>query len=141
MRWFVPLFVFTIMFGISMDYLTFAIGRVKELHDDGLGTESAIRQAVNDGFGVIFSAAAVMAVVAMVFAFTRDIGLQQFGFTLAIAVVLDATVILTVLLPAALSLAGDRLWYWPSWLDWLPGARRDARSTRQRGTVPGAIRQ
>jgi RND superfamily putative drug exporter len=118
-----PLFVFTIMFGISMDYLTFAIGRVKELHDEGRDTESAIREAVEDGYGVIFSAAAVMVAVAIVFAFTRDIGLQQFGFTLAVAVILDATVILAVLLPAVLRLAGDRLWYVPSWLQWLPGAR------------------
>lgn len=116
-----PLFVFTIMFGISMDYLTFAIGRVKELHDEGLDTESAIRRAVTDGFGVIFSAAAVMAAVAIVFAFTRDIGLQQFGFTLAVAVAIDATIILAVLLPATLRLAGDRLWYLPGWLEWLPG--------------------
>jgi uncharacterized membrane protein YdfJ with MMPL/SSD domain len=128
-----PLFVFTIMFGISMDYLTFAIGRVKELHDEGLATEAAIRQSVTDGFGVIFSAAAVMATVALVFAFTRDIGLQQFGFTLAVAVVLDATIILAVLLPAALRLAGDRLWYLPYWLEWLPGGRPAA------GPAPEAV--
>jgi RND superfamily putative drug exporter len=134
-----PLFVFTIMFGISMDYLTFAIGRVKELHERGLETTSAIRQAVTDGFGVIFSAAAVMAAVAIVFAFTRDIGLQQFGFTLAVAVVLDATIILAVLLPAALRLAGDRLWYLPPWLEWLPGRRTAAPLSV--GAVPGAAKR
>lgn len=131
-----PLFVFMIMFGISMDYPTFAIGRLKELHDEGLDTDSAIRHAVTDGFGAMFSAAAVMAAVAMVFAFTRDIGLQQFGFARAVAVALDATIILAVLLPATLRVSGDRLWCLPSWREWLPGKRPD-----QRGPVDVEIQR
>lgn len=119
-----PLFVFTIMFGISMDYLTFAIGRVKELHDDGAPAAAAVQRAVSDGFGVVFGAAMVMVAVALVFAFTRDIGLQQFGFTLAVAVFLDATLILAVVLPAALRLPGEALWWLPRWLQWLPGGAR-----------------
>lgn len=124
-----PLFVFTIMFGISMDYLTFAIGRVKELHDQGTAAHDAVRRAVSDGFGVVFGAAMVMVAVALVFAFTRDVGLQQFGFTLAVAVFLDATIILAVLLPAALRLPGEALWWFPRWLEWIPGGRREESET------------
>jgi RND superfamily putative drug exporter len=119
-----PLFVFTIMFGISMDYLTFAIGRVKELHDAGTPAARAVQRAVSDSFGVVFGAAMVMVAVALVFAFTRDIGLQQFGFTLAVAVFLDATLILAVVLPAALRLPGEGLFWLPNWLQWLPGSAR-----------------
>jgi uncharacterized membrane protein YdfJ with MMPL/SSD domain len=116
-----PLFVFSIMFGISMDYLTFAIGRVQELYRRGWSTENAIVEGVRGSFGVVFSAAGIMIAVAMVFAFTRFLAMQQFGFTLAIAVLFDATLILLVLLPATLHLARKRLWYLPSWLSWIPG--------------------
>ena len=117
----IPLFVFSIVFGISMDYLTFAIGRFKEFHDRGMSTEEAILEAVRGGFGTIFSAAAIMVGVALVFAFSRVFFLQEFGFALAVAVILDGTVILVILLPACLKLAGESNWYLPSWLNWLPG--------------------
>lgn len=107
-----------------MDYLTFAIGRVKELHDAGTPAADAVKQAVSGAFGVVFGAAMVMVAVALVFAFTRDIGLQQFGFALAAAVFLNATLILAVLLPAALRLPGEALWWFPRWLSWVPGGRR-----------------
>ena len=120
-----PLFVFSIMFGISMDYLTFAIGRVQELYHRGYSTEEAINTGIREGFGIVFSAAAIMIAVAAAFAFTKFFALQQFGFTLALAVFFDATVILLVLLPAMLRLAHDRLWYLPAWLNWLPGGPSD----------------
>ena len=104
-----------------MDYLTFAIGRFKEFHDRGMSTEEAILEAVRGGFGTIFSAAAIMVGVALVFAFSRVFFLQEFGFALAVAVILDGTVILVILLPACLKLAGESNWYLPSWLNWLPG--------------------
>ena len=116
-----PLFVFTITFGISMDYLTFAIGRMQELYTRGASTDEAIVEGVGERFGIVLSAAAIMIAVATVFAFTRDIGLQQFGFTLAVAVLLDTTIILLVLLPAMMRLAHAHLWYLPRWLDWIPG--------------------
>ena len=138
-----PLFVFSITFGISMDYLTFAIGRTQELYQRGYSTEEAVVEGVRDGFGIVFSAAAIMIAVATVFAFTRDIGLQQFGFTLALAVLFDATIILLVLLPSMMRLAHDRLWYLPFWLDWLPGGpkdfperEREEREAEQPGTAP-----
>ena len=116
-----PLFVFTITFGISMDYLTFAIGRVKEAHDRGLSTDESVNQAVRTASGTVAMAAVVMIAVALTFAFTRFFAIQQFGFTLAVVVFVDATVVLLFLLPASMRLAGERLWYLPSWLEWLPG--------------------
>ena len=116
-----PLFVFSILFGISMDYITFAIGRIKELHDDGMATDEAVLEGTRGGFGTVFSAALIMIAVAAIFAFMRNIGIQQFGFAVAVAVLIDATLILAVLLPAAARLAGERLWWLPSWLEWLPG--------------------
>jgi RND superfamily putative drug exporter len=117
----IPLFVFSITFGISMDYLTFAIGRVQELYRRGWSTEDAIVEGIRGSFGVVFSAAAIMIAVAAVFTFTRFLAMQQFGFALAIAVLFDATLILLVLLPAMLRLAHNRLWYLPRWLSWIPG--------------------
>ena len=73
----------------------------------------------------MFSAAAIMSAVAAAFAFTEFFALQQFGFTLALAVFFDSTVILLILLPAMLRLGHDRLWYLPAWLNWIPGGPRD----------------
>ena len=129
-----PLFVFSILFGISMDYLTFAIGRFKELHDGGRSTEEAILESVSGGFGTVFSAALIMVAVATVFAFTRVLGLQQFGFALAVAVLLDGTVLLAILLPACLRLAGESNWYLPFWLQWLPGG--SAKSVNVKSASP-----
>ncbi len=116
-----PLFVFTVMFGISMDYLTFAIGRVQELHHRGWSTEDAIVEGIRGSFGVVFSAATIMIAVAAVFAMMRLLPIQQMGFALAVAVLFDATLILVVLLPAMMRLAHNRLWYLPRWLNWIPG--------------------
>ena len=119
-----PLFVFTLMFGISMDYLNFAITRVEELFHRGYSVEDAIVEGVGDSFGIVFSAAAIMIAVAAVFALMRFLAIQQLGFALAIAVLLDTTIILLVMLPALMGLAGKHLWYLPSWLNWLPGGQK-----------------
>ncbi len=116
-----PLFVFTLMFGISMDYLNFAITRVEELYRRGYTVQDAIVEGVGDSFGIVFSAAAIMIAVAAVFALMRFLVIQQLGFALAIAVLFDTTVILLVLLPALMGVAGKHLWYLPSWLNWIPG--------------------
>ncbi len=118
-----PLFVFTIMFGISMDYLCFAITRVEELFHRGYSAEDAIIEGVGKSFGVVFSAAGIMIAVAAVFALMRLLMIQQMGFALAVAVLFDTTVILLVLLPALMGLAGGQLWYLPGWLKWIPGGR------------------
>ncbi|MFQ5858301.1 MAG: MMPL family transporter [Anaerolineae bacterium] len=119
----IPLFVFCVMFGISMDYLTFAIGRVQELYYRGRSTQDAIIEGIRGSFGVVSSAAAIMIAVAGVLSFTRFLGMQQMGFALAVAVLFDTTLILVVLLPAMMRLAGDRLWYLPRWLEWIPGGK------------------
>lgn len=122
-----PLFVFTLMFGISMDYLNFAITRVEELFRRGYSVEDAITEGVGDSFGIVFSAAAIMIAVAAVFALMRFLAIQQLGFALALAVLLDTTVILLVLLPALMGVAGKYLWYFPSWLEWIPGGQKQER--------------
>jgi RND superfamily putative drug exporter len=112
------------MFGISMDYLCFAMTRVQELYRYGWSTKDAIIEGVGNSFGVVGSAAAIMIAVAAVFAVQiRFFAMQQMGFALAVAVLLDTTIILLVLLPALMGLAGRRLYYLPSWLQWIPGGR------------------
>ena len=126
-EYWLPLFVFTIMFGISMDYLNFAITRVEELYRRGNSVQDAIVEGVGNSFGIVFSAAAIMIAVAAVFSLMRFLQIQQMGFALAIAVLLDATVILLVLLPSLMALAGKHLWYLPSWLNWIPGGPKQPR--------------
>jgi RND superfamily putative drug exporter len=118
-----PLFLFSIIFGLSMDYHMFIMGRIKEAHEHGLSNDEAISVGVRATAATITNAAAIMVAVALIFAFTRNIGLKQFGFGLAVAVLIDATVIRSILLPASMKLLGERNWYLPRWLRWLPQIR------------------
>ena len=115
-----PLFLFGILFGLSMDYHMLLLNRVKEAHDEGQGNESAVSTGVKVTAGQITSAAAIMVGVFSAFALAHDIGMKQFGLGLAVAVFVDATVIRVVLLPASMKLLGEWNWYLPRWLDWLP---------------------
>jgi RND superfamily putative drug exporter len=115
-----PLFVFAILFGLSMDYHVFILSRVKELYEQGLSNEEAVSQGIKATAGTITSAAAIMVAVFTIFAFTRLLGLKQFGVGLGVAILIDATVIRSILLPASMKLLGDWNWYLPSWLEWLP---------------------
>ena len=115
-----PLFVFAIVFGMSIDYEMFVMSRIKEKYEQGLSTDEAIAQGMKETAGVITSAAAIMVAVALIFAFTRWIGLQQFGFALAVAIAVDATIIRAFVLPTTMKLLGKWNWYLPSWLEWLP---------------------
>ena len=133
-----PLFVFTVTFGISMDYLNFAITRVEELYRRGYSVQDAIVEGVGDSFGIVFSAAAIMIAVAVVFAVMRFLQIQQLGFALALAVLFDTTVILLVLLPSLMSLAGKYLWYLPSWLNWIPGGPKQTQG--QVSAQPAVVR-
>ena len=117
-----PLFIFAILFGLSMDYHMLLLNRVKESYDETGDNDAAVSTGVRLTAGQITSAAAIMVGVFSAFALGRDIGLQQFGVGLGVAVLIDATVIRTVLLPATMKLLGDWNWYLPSWLEWLPGA-------------------
>ena len=115
-----PLFLFSILFGLSMDYHMFIMGRIKEAHERGASNDEAISIGVKATAGTITNAAAIMVAVAMIFAFTREISLKQFGFGLASAIFIDATVIRAILLPASMKLLGEANWYLPRWLQWLP---------------------
>jgi RND superfamily putative drug exporter len=115
-----PLFLFVVLFGLSMDYHVFILSRVREGVDDGMPTEEAVRYGITRTAGVVTSAALVMVAVFSLFGTSSALDLKQAGVGLAVAVLLDATVIRGVLLPASMKLLGDWNWYLPSWLSWLP---------------------
>ena len=115
-----PLFLFAILFGLSMDYHMFVLARIKEAYEKGASNDEAVSIGIKATAGTITMAAAVMVAVFSIFAFTRDIGLKQFGVGLSVAILIDATVIRSILLPASMKLLGDWNWYLPSWLQWLP---------------------
>jgi len=118
-----PLFLFSILFGLSMDYHMFIMSRIKEAYETGASSDEAIAIGVKATAGTITSAAAIMVAVAVIFVLTRNIGIKQFGFGLATAIFIDATVIRSILLPASMKLLGEWNWYLPSWLRWLPQIR------------------
>ncbi len=115
-----PLFLFVVLFGLSMDYHVFILTRVREAFDKGLSTENAVATAIKGTAGVVTSAAMVMVAVFAIFATLSSIEFKQMGVGLAAAVLIDATVIRGVLLPATMKLLGDANWYLPKWLEWLP---------------------
>ena len=115
-----PLFLFAILFGLSMDYHMLLLSRIKEAYDQGHTNEESVSVGIRATAGQITSAAAIMVGVFAAFALGREIGLKQFGVGLGVAVLIDATVIRTILLPASMKLLGDWNWYLPKWLDWLP---------------------
>ena len=117
---FLPIFLFVILFGLSMDYHVFIISRIREARDRGLSTPEAVSHGIKTTAGVVTSAALVMVLVFAVFATGSIIVLQQLGIGLAAAVLIDATIVRAVLLPASMMLLGDWNWYLPSWLEWLP---------------------
>jgi RND superfamily putative drug exporter len=115
-----PLFLFVILFGLSMDYHVFVLSRIREGYDEGLPTKLAVARGVRSTAGVITSAAVVMMAVFSLFATMSMNSTKQMGVGLAAAVLLDATLVRAVLLPAVMALLGDRNWYLPRWLRWLP---------------------
>jgi RND superfamily putative drug exporter len=120
-----PLFLFVVLFGLSMDYHVFIVSRIREAFLGGMATDRAVAHGIRSTAGVVTSAAAVMVAVFGVFAALGAIEFKQMGVGLAIAVLLDATVVRAVLLPATMALLGDWNWYLPRGLSWLPaGAGR-----------------
>jgi uncharacterized membrane protein YdfJ with MMPL/SSD domain len=115
-----PLFLFVVLFGLSMDYHVFILTRVREAYDRGMSTEQAVSSAIKRTAGVVTSAAIVMVAVFAVFATLSLLDFKQMGVGLAAAVLIDATIIRAVLLPACMKLLGDWNWYLPKWLEWLP---------------------
>jgi RND superfamily putative drug exporter len=125
-----PLFLFVVLFGLSMDYHVFILSRIKELVDRGMPTDEAIERGIGSTAGTVTSAAIVMVAVFSIFGTLSFIDFKQMGVGLAAAILIDATVIRGVLLPATMKLLGERNWYLPSWLDWLP-KRRSTEHPRQ----------
>jgi uncharacterized membrane protein YdfJ with MMPL/SSD domain len=117
--WF-PLMLFVILFGLSMDYHVFILSRIKEAVDRGESTEDAVSHGIKSTAGVVTAAAIVMVGVFGIFATLQFIDMKQFGVGLATAVLIDATLVRGVLLPATMKLLGNWNWYLPSWLEWLP---------------------
>ncbi|MGZ4217688.1 MAG: MMPL family transporter [Solirubrobacteraceae bacterium] len=115
-----PLFLFVILFGLSMDYHVFILSRVREAHDKGMATSDAVAHAIKSTAGPVTSAAVVMVAVFAIFASLGALEFKQLGVGLAVAILLDATLIRAVLLPAVMKLLGDANWYLPERLGWLP---------------------
>jgi uncharacterized membrane protein YdfJ with MMPL/SSD domain len=122
----VPLLLFVILFGLSMDYHVLILGRIREAYDQGASMDDAISYGIKRTAGVVTSAAIVMVGVFSIFAVLSMLMFKQFGVGLATAILIDATIVRAVLLPASMKLLGDWNWYLPSWLQWLP----------QRGETP-----
>jgi RND superfamily putative drug exporter len=115
-----PLFLFVVLFGLSMDYHVFILSRIREAFDRGRSTEEAVAHGIKSTAGVVTSAAAVMVSVFAIFATLSLLIFKQLGVGLAVAVLIDATLVRGVLLPATMKLLGDWNWYLPRWLQWLP---------------------
>ncbi|MFL5774933.1 MAG: MMPL family transporter [Chloroflexota bacterium] len=117
---FVPVFIFTILFGLSMDYHVFILTRIKEARDRGMSSNEAVARGISITSSTITSAAAIMVVVFSVFVTLELTVIKQLGLGLAVAVFLDATIVRSILLPATMRLLGEWNWWLPRWLGWLP---------------------
>jgi uncharacterized membrane protein YdfJ with MMPL/SSD domain len=117
---FLPILLFVILFGLSMDYHVFVLSRVREAYDRGMSTDEAVAHGIKSTAGVVTSAAIVMVGVFAIFGTLSMMIFKQFGVGLAAAILIDATIIRAILLPATMKLLGDYNWYLPKWLEWLP---------------------
>ncbi len=121
-----PLFLFSVLFGLSMDYHVFLLSRIRERYDQTGDTRGAIAFGVASTGRIITGAALIMVAVFGGFAAGELVMFQQMGFGLGVAVLLDATIVRSVLVPATMRLLGDRNWYLPRKLEWLPDLRVEA---------------
>lgn len=128
-----PLFLFVVLFGLSMDYHVLILSRIREEHENGLSTKDAVAEGLKSTAGVVTSAAIVMVAVFSIFVVLPEITFKQLGVALAVAVLIDATIVRAVLLPSAMTLLGEWNWYLPSW-------RRLARGSH-RGRFPAGARR
>jgi uncharacterized membrane protein YdfJ with MMPL/SSD domain len=133
-----PMFLFVILFGLSMDYHVFIISRIREAYDRGLSNEQAVLHGIKTTAGVVTSAAVVMVGTFSVFALLPVIDMKEMGIGLAAAVLIDATLVRAVLLPATMVLLGERNWYLPKWLEWLPKLEHSERAPEASPVPAGA---
>ena len=120
-----PVFLFVVLFSLSMDYHVFIVSRIREAMTGGMSTDNAVVHAVKSTAGVVTAAAAVMVMTFAVFATLRPVSSKEFGIGLGVAVLLDATIVRGVLLPSAMKLLGEWNWYLPRWLEWIPQSRHE----------------
>jgi RND superfamily putative drug exporter len=125
-----PMFMFVILFGLSMDYHVFILSRIREGYDRGLSTDKAVGYGIKTTAGTVSSAALVMVGVFAVFTVLPLVDLKEMGIGLAAAVLIDASIVRAVLLPATMKLLGERNWYLPSWLEWLPTLEHERSAER-----------
>ncbi len=134
----IPLFLFAVLFGLSMDYHIFLLSRIKERFDETGDNATAVEDGLRSTASIISGAALIMVGVFGGFALGDLANFQQMGFGLAVAVVLDATIVRSVLVPSTMVLLGDRNWYFPNWLEWLPAINVEgARETPEPIPVAG----
>jgi putative drug exporter of the RND superfamily len=137
----VPLFMFVFLFGLSMDYHVFILSRIRERCARGMRTADAVTSGIAASAGVVTSAAVIMVAVFSIFATLSFVDVKTLGIGLAVAVLIDATVVRGILVPAAMALLGERSWYLPGWLGWLPGRQLhntdDSRLARPTLGLPG----
>jgi RND superfamily putative drug exporter len=132
----VPLFLFAVLFGLSMDYQVFLLSRIRERFDQVGDTAAAVRWGVASTARIITGAALIIVAVFAGFAAGDLVMFQQMGFGIAVALLLNATVIRSVVLPSAMVLLGDRNWYLPHWLDWIPHLEIEGHREAPRAPVP-----
>ena len=118
-----PLFLFTILFGLSMDYHVFLLSRIREHYDASGDTNEALAFGIRSTGRLITGAALIMVAVFWGFSTGSLVGLQQMGFGLGLAILLDATIVRCVMVPASMTLLGKWNWYLPGWLEWVPNLR------------------
>ena len=118
-----PIFLFSVLFGLSMDYHVFLLSRIREHYDETHNNAESVAVGLKSTGRIITGAALIMVAVFSGFAAGRLVMFQQLGFGLGVAVLIDATLIRSVLVPSAMALLGDRNWYLPKWLHWLPDLR------------------
>jgi uncharacterized membrane protein YdfJ with MMPL/SSD domain len=128
-----PLLLFVVLFGLSMDYHVFLLSRIREGVDRGASTEDAVAHAIKTTAGTVTSAAMVMVAVFSIFATLSPLQMKQLGVGLASAILIDATIVRAVLLPATMKLLGRWNWYLPRWLEWMP------RVSMEGAHAPGAL--
>src|SRR4029453_15057696 len=132
----VPLFLFSVLFGLSMDYQVFLLSRIKERYDATRSTTDAVIYGVSSTARLITGAALIIVAVFLGFAMGDLVMFQQMGFGVAVALLIDATIIRSVLLPAAMRLLGKWNWYLPGWLEWLPRIQIEAERREEHVPLP-----
>ena len=115
-----PLFMFTILFGLSMDYHVFMLSRIKENYDETKSADDSVAFGLRTTASIITGAALIMVAVFGGFALGEITFFQSMGFGLGAAVLIDATIVRSILVPSVMKILGEKAWYLPAWLDWLP---------------------